>query len=175
MAQRKPDKFTRADLIEKAKPITPKDVESYISKQDTSELVRIIMKQADIDDDFYAILKMRVATENAGSNTSEIRNVLCEAMTIHDFVSWRDTGNYMRSIDSVIDQIRTMLTSKQAAQVVEVAEYGMDLWETFSMRHNLNLSRPYAFELLGRNSSPDSSQLWQRIPGNKGTDSSHRE
>ena len=120
---------TSGKKTKKAKPITPKDVESYLAEQDTPELVRIIMKQADIDDDFYAMLKMRVAAENAGSNTSEIRKVLRAAMTIRGFVSWRDTDNYMRSIDRVLDQIRTLLTPKQAAQVIELAEYGMDLWE----------------------------------------------
>ena len=113
----------------KAKPITPRVIESYLSELDTPELVDIIMKQADIDDDFYAMLKMRVAAEKAGSDTSEIRDVLREAMTIRDFISWRDTGSYIHSIDRVLDQIRTLLTPKQAAQVIDVAEYGMDLWE----------------------------------------------
>ena len=113
----------------KAKPVTPKVVEAYLSELDTPDLVRLIMEQADIDDEFYAMLKLRVAAEAATSNTSEMRRVLKQAMTIRDFVSWRETGTYIRGIDRVLGQLRTMLTPKHTAQVVELVEYGMDLWE----------------------------------------------
>jgi len=113
----------------KSKPITPAKVESYLSKQDAHDLVRLIMEQADIDDEFYAMLKLRVAAEAASSNTSEMRRVLKQAMTIRDFVSWRDTSTYIRGIDRVLDQLRTMLTPQHAAGVIELVEYAMDLWE----------------------------------------------
>jgi len=113
----------------KSKPITPKVIESYLSKQAVSDLVHIVMEQADIDEEFYAMLKLRVVAESASGNTSEMRNVLRQAMTITDFVSWRDTGSYMRGVDRVVGQLSILLTSKHAAQVIELAEYGMDLWE----------------------------------------------
>ncbi len=113
----------------KTKPITPKEIKSYLLELNTPKLVRIIMEQADIDDEFYTMLKMRVAVESTTANTSEMRSVLREAMTIQDFVSWRDTDNYTRGIDRVLEQLRTMTTPKQAAQVIEIVEYGMDLWE----------------------------------------------
>ena len=96
----------------KSKPVTPKDVEAYLQEQDTSDLVRLIMEQADIDDEFYAMLKLRVAAEAASSNTSEMRRVLKQAMTIRDFVSWRETSTYIRGVDRVLGQLRTMLTPK---------------------------------------------------------------
>ncbi len=113
----------------KNKPVTPKEVEAYLSRLDGPELVRIIMEQADIDDEFYAMLKLRVAAESASSNTSEMRRVLKQAMTIHDFVSWRDTSTYTRGVDRVLGQLRTMLTPKHAGEVIELVEYAMDLWE----------------------------------------------
>ena len=113
----------------KSKPVTPKHVEAYLLEQDASDLVGIIMEQADIDDEFYAMLKLRVAAEAASSNTSEMRRVLKQAMTIRGFVSWRETRTYIHGIDRVLGQLRTMLTPKHAAQVVELVEYGMDLWE----------------------------------------------
>jgi hypothetical protein len=75
------------------------------------------------------ITRLKASFDSASSNTSEMRNVLGQAMTIGDFVSWRETSTYIRSIDRVLGQLRTMLTPKHAAQVVELVEYAMDLWE----------------------------------------------
>lgn len=113
----------------KSKPITPKEVAAYLSKMEAPELVRIIMEQADIDDEFYAMLKLRVAAEAASSSTAAMRNVLRQAMTIGDFISWRGTDTYTLGVERVLKQLRTMLTPKHAARVIELAEYGMDLWE----------------------------------------------
>jgi len=113
----------------KAKPITPQEIEAFLGKLKKPELVRILMAQAEIDDELYAMLKLRIAADRASSSTAEMRGVLRQAMTIHDFVSWRDTGSYTRGVDRVIEQLRTLLTPKHAAQVIELAEYGMDLWE----------------------------------------------
>lgn len=113
----------------KNKPVTPKVIEAYLGRQSPSELVSIIMDQADIDDEFYALLKLRVAADSYSSDVSGMRLVLKQAMTIRDFVSWRETGSYMRGIDRVLGQIRKMLVPKHAAQVIELVEYGMDLWE----------------------------------------------
>ena len=113
----------------KKKAITSKDIEGYLLKLDTSELVRMIMEQADFDDELYAMLKMRVAVNSDAPNTSEMRNILRRAMTIDDFVSWHDTYDYIRGIDQVLEELNRMLTPGLASQVVEISECGIDIWE----------------------------------------------
>lgn len=111
------------------KSITPKEIEAYLSKQAAPNLIRIIMEQADFDDAFFAVLRLRTAADSAKLNTSELKRVLREAIGILDFVSWRDTYDYSRGVDRVLDQLRIMLNPKHATEVIELAEYAMDLWE----------------------------------------------
>lgn len=114
---------------ETEKPITPKEIEAYLSEQTAPDLIRIIMEQADYDDDFFAMLKLRTAADSAKPNTSEFKRVLRQAIDISDFVSWRNTYDYSSGIDRVLAQLRTMLTQKHATEVIGLAEYAMDLWE----------------------------------------------
>ncbi len=114
---------------EETRSVTPKEIEAYLLKLKRPELVRLVMEQADQDDDFHAMLKLRVAAAGASSDTKEMRQVLRQAMTIRGFVEWRGTGAYTRRVDRVLDQLRTMLTPRHAAAVIELAEYGLDLWE----------------------------------------------
>ena len=111
------------------KSITPKEIEAYLSKQAAPNLIRIIMEQADFDDAFFAMLRLRTAADSAKPNTSELKRVLQQAISILDFVSWRDTYDYSRGVDRVLDQLRIMLNPKHATEVIELAEYAMDLWE----------------------------------------------
>lgn len=114
---------------ETGKPITPKEIEAYLSKQAAPDLIRIIMEQADFDDAFFAMLRLRTAADSAKPNTSELKRVLRQAIGILDFVSWRDTYDYSRGVNRVLDQLRIMLNPKHAAEVIELTEYAMDLWE----------------------------------------------
>jgi len=114
---------------EPGKLITPKEIEAYLSKQAAPNLIRIIMEQADFDDAFYAMLRLRTAADSVKPNTSELKRVLRQTMGILDFVSWRDIYDYSQGVDRVLDQLRIMLNPKHATEVIELAEYAMDLWE----------------------------------------------
>ena len=113
----------------KPESITPKGVEAYLSKLKGPELVRLVMEQTDVDDEFHAMLQLRAAADGASSNTTEMRRVLRQAMTIRDFVEWRETGTYTRGVDRVLSRLRAMLNPRHAAAVIELVEYAMDLWE----------------------------------------------
>ncbi len=110
-------------------PITSDDIESYLSKRKKAELVRMIMQQAAVDGELFAMLEMTVAAKTAKGGTQAMREILRSAMSITDFISWRDTGSYTRGIDGVMEQLKTMLNHVHAAGIMELAEYGMDLWE----------------------------------------------
>ncbi len=111
------------------KTLTPKDIERYLSKQSVSNLVQIIMEQADLDDEFYAMLRMSTATDEAKPNTSEMRRVIRQAIGIDDFIHWNETYGYIRRVDRVLDKLRTMLVPQYAAGLIELAEYSFDVWE----------------------------------------------
>jgi uncharacterized Zn finger protein len=111
------------------RPITPKDIEDCLLKLDRSDLVRLIMEQADFDDELYAALRLRTASDGAEPNTAEMKQVIRQAIEIQDFISWRETSLYEQGVDRVLAQLRTMLTQRHAAEVIKLAEFAMDLWE----------------------------------------------
>ncbi|MBN1865624.1 MAG: hypothetical protein JW808_12070 [Victivallales bacterium] len=112
----------------KSKRIEPGDIEAFLRKQSPEALVETIMQQALNDDEFYNLLKFKVAAEQPVANISEMRSVLRQAMTIEDFISWRDTSDYYRGVDAVIRRIKKMLP-KHPAEVVDLTEYALGLWE----------------------------------------------
>jgi uncharacterized Zn finger protein len=116
------------DTRQEQKTIQPADIEAWLQKQPPENLVETIMTQAMSDDEFYNVLKFRVAAEQPAANTKEMRAVLRQAMTIRDFISWRETSAYSRGVGRVLGRIRAML-KKSPQEVMELAEYGLELWE----------------------------------------------
>ena len=110
------------------KSIEPADIETWLQNQPPEKLIETIMTQAMNDDEFYNILKFRVAAEQPAANTKEMRTILRKAMTIRDFISWRESSAYSRGVDRVLDRIKAMLHTSPR-DVMELAEYGFDLWE----------------------------------------------
>lgn len=116
------------DTDQPRKRIEPADIEKWLRKQPAEKLVETILSQAMSDDEFYNVLKFRVAAEQPAANTAEMRAVLRQAMTIDDFISWRETSAYSRGVDRVIGRIRTML-KRHPENVIALTEYAMELWE----------------------------------------------
>jgi uncharacterized Zn finger protein len=112
----------------KPKRIEPDDIEAWLRKQSPETLVETIMQQAMTDNEFYNVLKFKVAAELPAANTAEMRAVLRNAMTIDGFVSWRETSSYSGGVDRVLERIQDMLDD-HPAEVMKLAEYGMELWE----------------------------------------------
>lgn len=113
----------------KNKTVTLKDVEDYLAKQDVSELAGIILEHASQDGEFYSMLRIKVAAETTPSMKREMKTALRKAMYITDFITWRGTSSYSSGVEGVLDQLRGMLSPKHAADIVDLTEYGMELWE----------------------------------------------
>jgi uncharacterized Zn finger protein len=116
------------DSKQQQKTIQPADIETWLQKLPPEKLVETIMSQAMHDDEFYNVLKFRVAAEQPVANTREMRTVIRQAMTIDDFISWRETSGYYRGVEAVIARINKML-AKHPAEVVGLVEYALELWE----------------------------------------------
>ena len=116
------------DTRQEQKPIQPADIKAWVQMQSPEKLVETIMTQAMNDDEFYNVLKFRVAAEQPAANTKEMRAVLRQAMTIRDFISWRESSAYSRGVDRVLGRVKAML-KKSPTEVMELAEYGLELWE----------------------------------------------
>lgn len=110
------------------KRIEPDDIEAWLRKQSPDHLVETIMSQAMTDNEFYNVLKFRVAAEQPAANITEMRSVLRQAMVIDDFVSWREASDYARGVDLVIDRLKAM-ADKHPTEVLELVEYALVLWE----------------------------------------------
>ena len=110
------------------KRIDPDDIRAWLSEQTHGALVETIMQQAMTDDEFYNVLKFKVAAESPADNTGEMRAVIRQAMTIDGFVSWRETWDYSSGVERVVERVRDML-DEHPAEVIELAEYAMEIWE----------------------------------------------
>ena len=110
------------------KRIDPDDIRTWLDEQSHGALVETIMQQAMTDDEFYNVLKFKVAAESPADNTGEMRAVIRQAMTIDGFVSWRETWDYSSGVERVVERVRDML-DEHPAEVIELAEYAMEIWE----------------------------------------------
>lgn len=152
------------------KRIEPDDIQVWLGQQSAEALIETIMAQAMTDDEFYNVLKFRVAAEQPAENTAEMRAVLRQAMTIDNFVSWRETSAYSSGVHRVLNRLKDLLDD-HADEVIELVEYTMELWEEAIQRiddsdgcmgvilddlHNLHLD-------ACREAKPDSIELASRL------------
>ena len=112
----------------KKKRTTANDIKARLLEQSRDSLVEIIMDRMRDDGELFDILSLKLAAEQPRGNLPNLRGVIADAMAIEDFVSWRDTSDYYDKIDRVLERVKGLL-SKHPAEVVHLAEYGMECWE----------------------------------------------
>jgi hypothetical protein len=102
------------------------DVESYLHTLDKSLLVEMLMEQVLENELLWKNLYFKVSqAQSGGFDIANWKRAIRNAFEIDDFVSYRQTYQYIRGIDDVIDSVGELLDGPYATEVVELAEYAL--------------------------------------------------
>jgi uncharacterized Zn finger protein len=114
-----------------AKPaVTMKDVRAYLEAQDKGTLVSMLMEQAKDDDRLSERLLMKVAKKGAkGLDLATFRRAIDNAVDTGEFVEYGSVSGYAEGIGEVVDSIEELLKEGHAAEVIELAEHGLEALE----------------------------------------------
>ena len=115
-------------MIARKKRTTAADIKAWLRKQSRDSLVEIIMDQAGEDEDFFDLLKFRLASATPSEHLTDMREVIERAMEIEDFVSYRGAYDYSCNVERALNQVKALLEQHPAA-VIELTEHAMDCWE----------------------------------------------
>jgi hypothetical protein len=107
---------------------TMEDVREHLLSWDKPALVDLILRKAREDDRLRDDLLLRVALLRADAPEVEtIRATLRDALEVDDHVSWRESGDWSRGIDRVVDSIDELLAQGHAGTVVDLCEEALEL------------------------------------------------
>ncbi len=124
-----PDK-TRATRIAKktsrSATVTMDDVKTYLTRQDKSALVQMLVQYAKDDDELRQRLFIRAAKgSKKGLDVSAYRDAIDAALDTGDFVDYGAAYGFSDGINEVIDSIDELLREGWPAEVIDLTEYAL--------------------------------------------------
>ena len=109
---------------------TTADVRSFLSGQEKTALVDLIMDQAQTDERLAQHLLLKAARHGTrGVDLAAYRKIIDSAAHPGDFVDYRETYDYAEALDEVIDSIEELLKDGHASEVIELTEYALSTLE----------------------------------------------
>lgn len=152
--------------------VTLDDARVWLTKQDKSELVEIILDQAAMDARLRDRLLLRAAkSAGKGANVAAIRKAIDRATRTGGFVDYRAAYDFSLGINQVVDSIAEMLEQGFAAEVIELTEHALGRVEQATM--NMDDSDGYMGGILSqlqeihlaacRKAQPDPEELAERL------------
>ncbi len=111
------------------KPMTMKDVESFLEQQEKVVLIAWMLDRAHQDPDWQQQLLLKVAAQRSeGLDITTFRRALETAIEVDEFISWREVYDYAAQINSVLGAIRDLVQASPDA-VMELCEEAMPMLE----------------------------------------------
>ncbi len=106
--------------------LTADDIRAYLSRQDQSVLVDLLMERAMDDDVLWRRLALQMAKKGPeGLDLRAYREALVHAIRPGGFVAYDDMYQYARGIDEAIDSIEQLLEEGHTAEVIGLAEHAL--------------------------------------------------
>lgn len=110
--------------------VTMDDVRTYLSGQDKSVLVNMLIEHAMEDDRLRQRLLMKTAKKGAkGIDLITYRRAIDEAVEVDEFANYRSAYHYASGIEEVINPVEELLKEGYADEVIELAEYALEAVE----------------------------------------------
>ena len=110
--------------------VTMDDVRTYLSGQDKSVLVNMLVEHAMEDDRLRQRLLMKTAKKGAkGIDLISYRRAIDEAVEVDEFVNYRSAYQYASGIEEAINPVEELLKEGYADEVIELAEYALEAVE----------------------------------------------
>lgn len=106
--------------------VTMDDVRTYLSGQDKSVLVNMLVEHAMEDDRLRQRLLMKTAKKGAkGIDLATYRHAIDDAVEPDGFVDYRSAYDYAHGIEEAIDSVEELLKEGHPAEVIELAEHAL--------------------------------------------------
>src|SRR5215469_5742031 len=112
---------------------TMEEVREHLLSWDQPALVELILREAREDDRLRDRLLLHVAVRRAGGpNMETFRGALRDAIEPDHSVSWRESWDWSRGVDRVVDSIEELLASGHVLPVVDLCEEALEMLDSAS-------------------------------------------
>jgi uncharacterized Zn finger protein len=106
--------------------VTMDDARTYLSGQDKSALVEMLVDRAMKDDRLRQSLFIKAAKKSSkGLDLVTYRRAIDDAVEPDGFVDYRSAYDYARGIEEAIDSVEELLKEGHPAEVIELAEHAL--------------------------------------------------
>jgi len=106
------------------------DIRAYLLRQDKEELVRLILEATERNEAMLNRLLLRIANAaTGGPDISAIKAAINRTAEIDEYIEYAEAWDYADKLNDVVSSIRPLLTSGYAAEVIELAEYAVGVFE----------------------------------------------
>jgi uncharacterized Zn finger protein len=102
------------------------DLRSHLLARDKSDLVDILLEQAQGDDRLMRRLLLQASRSRRQDVEGEtLRAVIDDAVSHGGFITWREASSYAAGIDDAVNAIEGLLKAGKPGAVIELAEYAL--------------------------------------------------
>jgi uncharacterized Zn finger protein len=106
--------------------VTMKDVRDHLTSWTKQQLVSLIVRQAEEDDQLRNRLLMQVAGQRPGGPDVEtFKAALRDAIEPEGFIPWRESYDWYHGVESAMGPVEGLLAEGQADAVIEICEDGL--------------------------------------------------
>ena len=106
--------------------IHAEDVRRHLLARDKSDLIDILLEQAQGDDRLMRRLLVETSRSRGQDVEAEVlRGVIDDAVSHGGFVGWREAASYARGIEDAVDAVEILLKAGKPGAVIELAEYAL--------------------------------------------------
>lgn len=103
----------------------PADVRAYLVDQPREALIELVLEHAEKDRRLHDRLVLAVAKGRLDSrDLASFRDMLDEAIRVHDYVPWREAYGYAQGVHEAIDAVEKLVDDRPET-VIELAEYAL--------------------------------------------------
>jgi uncharacterized Zn finger protein len=123
---------TKPSAPRQPKPkITLDDVREYLSGENKSVLVGLLMERTVWDDALREQLFLKAAKKRrkGGVDVDAIKEALDRAIDPGDYLSWREIGDYSNRVEEAVKTIEEVLEEGNAVEAIELAEHALESTE----------------------------------------------
>jgi len=106
--------------------IRGKDIRAHLMARDKSDLVDLLMEEAQGDDRLMRRLRVETSRSHGDDvETETLRAAIDDAVGDSGFVSWREAASYARGIEEAADAIEGMAKAGRPGAAIKLSEYAL--------------------------------------------------
>jgi hypothetical protein len=101
-------------------------IKAHLTAQTPEKLIDMLMEVAQRDEQLYQLLLLKAETTGDGKKMeAAFRRAIDVAVSIDDFVDWREVDAFAGKMDQVLDSLAELLKPETVFTLIELAEYAL--------------------------------------------------